>query len=76
MKSGSLPPPGFPKNKEYKKEDNNMTMINIFENNYNELTQAERDLITTTDLHTAETLKFDSVEDFKDWAADLIDNEE
>lgn len=53
-----------------------MTMINIFENNYNELTQAERNIITTTDLHTAESLNFDSVEDFKEWAADLINVEE
>lgn len=49
-----------------------MTMLTIFENNYNELTQAERDIITTTDLHTAETLNFTDVKDFKEWAADFI----
>ena len=45
-----------------------MTMLEIFEKYYNELTQDERDIITTTDLHTAETLQFESVADFKDYA--------
>lgn len=49
-----------------------MTMLEIFEKYYNELTQDERDTVTTTDLHTAETLQFENIQDFKEWAADLI----
>ena len=49
-----------------------MTMLDIFESNYNELTQSERDVITTTDLNAAATLNFDNVNDFKEWAADII----
>lgn len=48
-----------------------MTMIEIFEKNYNELTQHERDVITLTDLHTAETLNFENLEEFKAWANDI-----
>lgn len=48
-----------------------MTMLEIFEKYYNELTQDERDTITTTDLHTAETLQFDNLSDFKDYAKEI-----
>lgn len=48
-----------------------MTMIEIFANYYNDLTQNERDTITTTDLHTAELLHFDDLADFKEWVADI-----
>ena len=43
----------------------------MFENNYEDLTQCERDVITTTDLNTAKSLNFESVEDFKEWAEDI-----
>lgn len=53
-----------------------MTMTEIFENNYDELTQTERNVITTTDLRTAKTLQFDNITDFKEWAKDIISKEE
>jgi hypothetical protein len=43
-------------------------MIEIFENHYNELTQKERDTITTTDYETAKSTTFESVADFKEYA--------
>ena len=49
-----------------------MNMIEIFKNYYNELTQAERDLITTTDRATAERETFDSLEDFKAYVAEYF----
>lgn len=48
-----------------------MTMLELFENNYKDLTQAERDIITTTDYNTATTLHFENLEDFREWATDL-----
>ena len=48
-----------------------MTMIEIFEKYYNELTQDERDTITTTDLHTSEALQFENLADFKEYAKEL-----
>ena len=53
------------------KDKTTMTMLEIFENNYEDLTQCERDVITTTDLNTAKSLNFESVEDFKEWAEDI-----
>lgn len=49
-----------------------MIMLTIFKDHYNEITQAERDIITATDLHTAENLKFETVQDFKEWAKDIM----
>lgn len=44
-----------------------MTMLEIFENHYNELTQIERDVITTTDLYSATKTTFDTLQDYKDY---------
>lgn len=44
-----------------------LNMIEIFENHYNELTQKERDIITTTDYETAKNTTFESVADFKEY---------
>lgn len=44
-----------------------MNMIEIFERYYNELTQKERDIITLTDLATATTTTFETIQDFKDY---------
>lgn len=44
-----------------------MTMLEIFEKHYNELTQVERDVITTTDLDTATKTTFETLQDYKDY---------
>lgn len=44
-----------------------MEMIEIFEKHYNELTQHERDIITTTDLATAKTTTFETLDDYKEY---------
>lgn len=49
-----------------------ITMKDIFENYYDELTQKERDIITTTDNDYTE---FDSLEDFKNYIAVYYDEE-
>ena len=42
-----------------------MTMIDLITDHYEELSQLERDVITTTDCYTAEITWFEDVEDFK-----------
>lgn len=49
-----------------------MTMKEIFENYYDELTQKERDIITTTD---GDCTEFESLEDFKEYIAVNYDEE-
>ena len=49
-----------------------MNLNEIFEKHYEELTQEERNLITTTDYNSAKNLKFETLADFKEWAEELI----
>lgn len=49
-----------------------MTMKEIFENYYDELSQKERDIITTTD---GDYTEFESLEDFKEYIAVNYDEE-
>ena len=44
-----------------------LSMNEIFERYYNELSQLERDVITTTDLATAELKQFESLADYKEY---------
>lgn len=46
-----------------------LSMNEIFEEYYNELSQLERDVITTTDLATAELRQFESLADYKEYVA-------
>ncbi len=44
-----------------------LSMNEIFERYYNELSQLERDVITTTDLATAELKQFESLANYKEY---------
>lgn len=48
-----------------------MNMLEIFKDHYKDLSQEERDIITTTDLATAEAMTFDTLEDFQDFAKEV-----
>ncbi len=50
------------------------SMNDIFSEYYKELTQFERDLITSTDYVSANLRMFTSLKDFKDYAKDYIKN--
>lgn len=48
-----------------------MSAKEIFENYYDELTQFERDVYTTSDQYFFDGIKFTSLQDYKDFCKEL-----
>lgn len=52
-----------------------LSMADIFNEHYNQLTQFERDVITTTDLATAEMKQFESLADFREFVNEYYNDD-